>query len=70
MTTKTTFQLGDLVEFKKAQRMTEEFIDTITLRGIVVGKNYTLSADNEIKVRTSDKDYWIREACLTLLSRQ
>jgi len=62
------YQLGDLVEFKKSQRMTEEYIDLVTLRGIVVEQRYVFTADNKFKVRTPDQDYWIRADHLTLLS--
>ena len=62
------YQLGDLVEFKKSQRMTEEYIDLVTLRGIVVEQRYVFTADNKFKVRTPDQDYWIRAHHLTLLS--
>ena len=63
------YQLGDLVEFKKSQRMTEEYIDLVTLTGIVIEQRYVFTADNKFKVRTTDQDYWIRADHLKLLSR-
>ena len=62
------YQLGDLVEFKKSQRMTEEYIDLVTLSGIVVEQRYVFTADNKFKVRTPDQDYWIRSDHLKLIS--
>jgi hypothetical protein len=62
------YQLGDLVEFKKSHRVTEEYVDLTTLTGIVVEQRYVFTADNKFKVRTPDKDYWIREDHLKLLS--
>jgi hypothetical protein len=62
------YQLGDLVEFKKSQRMTEEYIDVVTLTGIVIKQCFVFTADNKFKVRTPDQDYWIRADHLTLLS--
>ena len=62
------YQLGDLVEFKRTVRVTEEYIDTEKLTGIVVEQRYVFTADNKFKVRTPDKDYWIRADHLTLLS--
>ena len=62
------YQLGDLVEFKRTARVTEEYIDVEKLTGIVVEQRYVFTADNKFKVRTPDKDYWIRADHLTLLS--
>jgi hypothetical protein len=63
------YQLGDLVEFKKTERMTEEYIDLVTLTGIVIEQRWVFTADNKFKVRTPDQDYWIRADHLKLLSR-
>jgi hypothetical protein len=63
------YQLGDLVEFKKSERTTEEYIDIVTLIGIIIEQRWVFTADNKFKVRTSDKDYWIREDHLKLLSK-
>mgnify|MGYP003130739750 FL=1 len=62
------YQLGDLVEFKRTVRVTEEYIDTEKVSGIVVEQRYVFTADNKFKVRAPDKDYWIRADHLTLLS--
>lgn len=62
------YDLGDLVEFKRTTRVTEEYTDVETLTGIVVEQRYVFTADNKFKVRTPDKDYWIRADHLTLLS--
>ena len=48
--------------------MTEEYIDLVTLTGIVIKQCFVFTADNKFKVRTPDQDYWIRADHLTLLS--
>jgi len=59
--------LGDLVNFK-ASRVTEDYIDNTMLTGIIVGQRYVFTADNKYRVRTGDRDYWVGEDKLTLLS--
>ncbi len=61
------YNLGDLVEFL-AHRQTEEYIDHERNVGIIIEQRYVFTADNKFKVRTPDKDYWIRADHLTLLS--
>jgi len=61
------YQLGDLVEFK-APRVTEEFIDDITVRGIVIKQRYVFTAANRFKVQTPGGNYWVGADHLTLLS--
>ena len=61
------YDLGDLVNFK-ANRTTEDYIEDMMLTGIIVEQRYVFTADNKFKVRTPDKDYWIRADHLTLLS--
>tara|TARA_B100001287_G_C22547938_1_gene465419 strand:+ start:607 stop:822 length:216 start_codon:yes stop_codon:yes gene_type:complete len=61
------YQLGDLVEFK-APRVTEEFIDDITVRGIVIKQQYVFTAANRFKVQTPSGNYWVGADHLTLLS--
>jgi hypothetical protein len=63
------YKLGDLVEFKKTERNTEQYINLITLTGIVIQQRWVFTADNKFKVRTPDRDYWIRCDHLKLLSR-
>ena len=62
------YQLGDLVELKRTTRVTEEYVDVEKLTGIVIEQRWVFTADNKFKVRTPDKDYWIRADHLTLLS--
>ena len=61
------YQLGDLVEFK-APRVTEEFIDDITVRGIVIKQRYVFTAANRFKVKTHSGNYWVGADHLILLS--
>ena len=61
------YQLGDLVSWK-ANRITEDYIGDMILTGIIIEQRYVFTADNKFKVRTPDKDYWIRADHLTLLS--
>jgi hypothetical protein len=61
------YQLGDLVNFK-TNRITEDYIGDMILTGIIIEQRYVFTADNKFKVRTPDKDYWIRADRLTLLS--
>jgi hypothetical protein len=61
------YQLGDLVEFK-APRVTEEFIDDITVRGIVIKQRYVFTAANRFRVQTPSGNYWVGADHLTLLS--
>jgi hypothetical protein len=61
------YNIGDLVEFL-AGRQTEEYIDHERKIGIIIEQRYVFTADNKFKVRTPDKDYWIRADHLTLLS--
>ena len=62
------YQLGDLVELKRTTRVTEEYVDVEKLTGIVIEQRWVFTADNKFKVRTPEKDYWIRADHLTLLS--
>ena len=59
--------LGDLVDFK-ARRVTEDYIDHTLLTGIIIEQRYVFTADNKYKVRTNNRDYWVGEDKLTLLS--
>ncbi len=61
------YQLGDLVDFK-ARRVTEEYIDETMLTGLIIEQRYVFTADNKFKVRTGNRDYWVGEDKLTLLS--
>ena len=61
------YQLGDLVSWK-GNRITEDYIGDMILTGIIIEQRYVFTADNKFKVRTPDKDYWIRADHLTLLS--
>ena len=61
------YQLGDLVEFK-APRVTEEFIDDITVSGIVIKQRYVFTAANRFKVQTPSGNYWVGSDHLTLVS--
>jgi len=62
------YQLGDLVEFKRTTRVTEEYVDVEKLTGIVIEQRWVFTADNKFKVRTPDKDYWVRCDHLKLIS--
>ena len=63
------FKIGDLVSFKRADRVTEDFIDTEALTGIVVEQRFVFTADNKFLVRTPEREYWISRPALTLLSK-
>ena len=62
-----TYGIGDLVEFK-APRVTEEFIDDITVSGIVIKQRWVFTAANRFKVQTPSGNYWVGSDHLTLLS--
>ena len=62
------YQLGDLVSFK-SRRLTEEYIDDVTITGIVIDQRLVFTADNKFLVRTPEEDYWVSRPALTLLSR-
>tara|TARA_R110000824_G_scaffold235123_1_gene423853 strand:- start:397 stop:636 length:240 start_codon:yes stop_codon:yes gene_type:complete len=61
------YQLGDLVSFK-ANRITEDYIGDMMLTGIIIEQRYVFTADNKFKVRTPDRDYWVRCDHLKLIS--
>jgi len=62
------YQLGDLVEFKKPSRVTEEYIDLVTLVGIVTEQRWVFTAANKFKIQTPEGDFWISSDHLSLVS--
>ncbi len=68
MKTDFAYQVGDLVSFN-SRRLTEEYVDDVTLTGIVIDQRLVFTADNKFLVKTPEKDYWVSRPSLTLLSR-
>jgi hypothetical protein len=68
MKTDFAYQVGDLVSFN-SRRLTEEYVDDVTLTGIVIDQRLVFTADNKFLVKTPEKDYWVSRPALTLLSR-
>lgn len=62
------FKIGDLVSFKRADRVTEDFIDTKGLTGIVIEQRFVFTADNKFKVQCPQGTYWVSRCNLTLIS--
>ena len=62
------FKIGDLVSFKRADRVAEDFIDTKALTGIVVDQRLVFTADNKFKIQCPQGTYWVSRCNLTLIS--
>ena len=63
------FQIGDLVSFEKAVRITEGYIDQVTLTGLVIEQRFVFTADHRFKIETPRGTHWINSDHLTLVSK-
>ena len=63
------FEIGDLVEFSEYSFFDEYYNSFEKVVGIVVGRSFKHVEVTTYKIKANEKDYWIEEDKITLLSK-
>jgi len=63
------FEIGDLVQFSEYSFFDEYYNSFENIVGIVVERSFKHVEDTTYKIKANEKDYWIAEDKITLLSK-
>jgi hypothetical protein len=63
------FEIGDLVQFSEYSFFDEYYNSFEKIVGIVVERSFKHVEDTTYKIKANEKDYWIEEDKITLLSK-
>jgi len=63
------FEVGDLVQFSEYSFFDEYYNSFEKIVGIIVERSFKHIEDTTYKIKAKDKNYWIAEDKITLLSK-